>query len=143
MAIPEVAAAAGAESTAAGTTAEGTTLRTPRKGGSAMALDRKNRPADQQAKPARRQARPAAEEKPPEPPADDEDQGDEEDHGPRRSLPNPGGVVRESSWVVLGFLGWVWVALPFIKGGPSAVGQVLAAKFVNRTPDTDHTPKGK
>lgn len=43
-------------------------------------------------------------------------------------------VVREGSWVFLGFLGWVWVGLPFIKKGPAGVKEVLLAKFVNRTP---------
>jgi hypothetical protein len=67
-----------------------------------MAMDRKNRP---EPKPRPRPKPPAPQ---PEPPADEhEDQADdvEEDRGPRRSLPNPGGAVREGSWVVLGFLG--------------------------------------
>jgi hypothetical protein len=134
VAIPEVAAAAGSESAAAGTVEGGAPLRTPRPGRSAMAADRANRPPRPKPKPPAAPtpvAQPDEEEKPAAQP-DEEDQGD---RGPRRSLPNPGGAVREGSWVVLGFLGWVWVALPFIKGGPSRVGQVLAAKFINRTPE--------
>jgi hypothetical protein len=134
MAEPVAAAAVG-ESAAAGsaTAGGGAPLRTPRSGGSTMAVDGENRPRKPKPKPKPKAAPAVAPAAPAEEPAPAEEQAP--DLGPRRSLPNPGGVVREGSWVVLGFLGWVWVALPFIKSGPGGVRDVLLAKFVNRTPE--------
>lgn len=37
------------------------------------------------------------------------------------------------SGIILVFLGWSWVVLPLIKGGPSRVKAVLMAKFLNDT----------
>jgi hypothetical protein len=42
-------------------------------------------------------------------------------------------VVRDGAGVVLGFLVWVWVVLPYLNGGTARVKQVLAAKFINQT----------
>ena len=43
-----------------------------------------------------------------------------------------GGGTKFSS-VVLGFFAWVWVVLPFIRGGRPEVAAVLRAKFLNQT----------
>lgn len=133
MAAPLAAdAAAGGAASAEGASAG--TLRTPRTGGGAMALDRANRPPAAKRAPVKRAAAATPAEAAEESAPAEESEEEPRARGPRRSLPNPGGVVREGSWIVLGFLGWVWVALPFIKRGPSGVGEVLAAKFINRTP---------
>jgi len=41
-------------------------------------------------------------------------------------------IADEGAGVVLAFLAWVWVAQPLLRGGPSAVRDVLRAKFVNK-----------
>jgi hypothetical protein len=46
----------------------------------------------------------------------------------------PGGAaVRDGAGVVLGFLGGVWVVLPYLDGGAGRVKAVLKAKFINET----------
>lgn len=47
--------------------------------------------------------------------------------------PRAGSVARDGSGVVLGFLLWVWVVLPYLNGGTGQVKRVLAAKFINQT----------
>jgi hypothetical protein len=44
-------------------------------------------------------------------------------------------LATDGAGVLLGFLLWVWVALPLISGGPSEVRAVWSAKLTNRTPD--------
>jgi hypothetical protein len=140
MAAPLAAEAAGGTAVAGGTAegAAGGTLRTPRTGGGAMAMDRKNRPPKPAASAPAGPSQKKAPSKPTPAQAPEQDSAPEETEperrGERRGLPNPGGAVRDGSWIVLGFLGWVWVALPFIKSGPGGVRDVLAAKFLNRTP---------
>lgn len=51
---------------------------------------------------------------------------------PPRSYPRVRVIADEGAGVVLAFLAWVWVAQPLLRGGPSAVRDVLRAKFVNK-----------
>lgn len=46
-----------------------------------------------------------------------------------------GTAVHESAGFVIGVVVWCWVVLPFLSGGPTAVKNVLRAKFVNEGPD--------
>lgn len=58
-----------------------------------------------------------------------------------RTLPARGGsTVQDGAGVVLGFLVWVWVVLPYLNGGASNVGAVLKAKFTNKGPDGSDLP---
>lgn len=41
---------------------------------------------------------------------------------------------------MLGLLFWGWVALPFIRGGPTEVKRVLKAKFLNKAGDGSWLP---
>lgn len=45
------------------------------------------------------------------------------------------GRVNDGAGVLLGFLLWVWVVLPFLAGGKARVNAVLRAKFMNKGPD--------
>lgn len=133
-------AAAGGAATAEGAAGSSEVLRpNAYKGGSTMAVDRRNRPPKAKKSAPAPAPKPAPQQKPPSQDRTPREEPEEASDAPesrrqRRGLPNPGGAVREGSWVVLGFLGWVWVALPFIKSGPGGVRDVLAAKFLNRTP---------
>lgn len=50
------------------------------------------------------------------------------------------GTVESGAGVLLGALVWGWVILPFIKGGPTRVKDVLRAKFFNKAPDGTWLP---
>lgn len=41
---------------------------------------------------------------------------------------------------VLGLLAWAWVGLPFLRGGPAEVRNVLRAKFLNKAADGSWLP---
>lgn len=76
----------------------------------------------------------------------DDDAGDAVDSGDsgggdRQSVSIPGGKLAGAGagWV-LGVLLWGWVVLPFVKGGPVAVGKTLRAKFLNQAPDGSQLP---
>ena len=45
-----------------------------------------------------------------------------------------GGVTNGAAGFVLGLLVWGWVVMPFVRGGPGAVRDVLRAKFLNKGP---------
>lgn len=51
-----------------------------------------------------------------------------------------GGALETVSGAALALLGWAWVVLPFLRGGPKEVGHVLRAKFVNQAPDGSDLP---
>jgi len=58
-----------------------------------------------------------------------------------RTLPARGGsTARDGAGVVLGFLAWVWVVLPYLNGGTAGVRNVLRAKFTNKGPDGSDLP---
>lgn len=63
---------------------------------------------------------------------------------PKRSTGSSGStasaVVDGGAGLVLGVLVWVWVVLPFLKGGPTQVKDVLRAKFLNRSADGEWLP---
>lgn len=62
---------------------------------------------------------------------------------PRRTIPVPasvGGAVNSGAGFLLGLMAWSWIALPFLKGGPSQVKAVLMAKFLNKAPDGSFLP---
>lgn len=64
------------------------------------------------------------------------EQSDREPAGgtaPSRGLPAAPASVRDGAGVVLGFLVWVWVVLPYLDGGTARVKNVLKAKFINET----------
>lgn len=46
-----------------------------------------------------------------------------------------GTAVHETAGFIVGVVVWCWVVLPFLSGGPTAVKNVLRAKFVNEGPD--------
>jgi hypothetical protein len=50
------------------------------------------------------------------------------------------GALEAFSGAVLALLGWCWITLPFIRGGPTEVGHTLRAKFVNQAPDGSALP---
>jgi len=50
------------------------------------------------------------------------------------------GYAQEGAGWVLGLLLWAWVALPFLKGGPTQVKNVWRAKFLNQAPDGSPLP---
>lgn len=43
-----------------------------------------------------------------------------------------GGAVDNGAGLVLAFFAWVWIGLPFTKGGVKQVRDVLRAKFMNQ-----------
>lgn len=43
--------------------------------------------------------------------------------------------MNSGAGVVLAVLAWVWIGLPFLRGGPAEVKRVIRAKFINKTPD--------
>jgi len=49
-------------------------------------------------------------------------------------------TVESGAGLLLGVLVWGWVILPFIKGGPTRVKDVLRAKFFNKAPDGTWLP---
>ena len=49
-------------------------------------------------------------------------------------------LVDSGAGVVLGVLFWAWVALPFLRGGPAGVRNMLKAKFFNKAPDGTWLP---
>jgi hypothetical protein len=55
--------------------------------------------------------------------------------GPGRVRVELGSAGRQGAGFVLGLMVWGWVALPFLKGGPSEVKKVLMAKFLNKAPN--------
>lgn len=50
------------------------------------------------------------------------------------------GVVSSGAGFLLGLVFWGWVALPFLKGGPQGVKNMLKAKFLNKAPDGSWLP---
>ena len=52
-----------------------------------------------------------------------------------------GGAASDASGVILGFLVWVWVILPYLNGGTAQTKAVLAAKFLNQTSGQGKTAK--
>lgn len=42
--------------------------------------------------------------------------------------------------VILTMLAWTWIGLPFLRGGPTAVKNMLKAKFTNKAPDGSYLP---
>lgn len=49
-------------------------------------------------------------------------------------------AVDAGAGFVLGLLLWGWVVLPFVRGGPGEVRNVVRAKFINRGPDGEWLP---
>lgn len=84
------------------------------------------------------------------PPDGDEDQGDDagddsaDDRPSASTRPRSGGravsVADDGAGWILGLLLWGWVVLPFVKGGPTGVKNVLMAKFLNKAPDGSWLP---
>jgi hypothetical protein len=57
--------------------------------------------------------------------------------------PSPSGgvsMVDSGAGFVLGLLVWTWIGLPFLKGGPKGVKDMLRAKFLNKAPDGSWLP---
>lgn len=46
----------------------------------------------------------------------------------------------DGAGVLLALVVWCWVAIPFLKGGPTQVKDVLRAKFLNRGPKGEELP---
>lgn len=62
---------------------------------------------------------------------------------PRRTgfpAARPPAVVESGAGFVLGVLAWVWVGLPFLRGGRTEVRNVLRAKFFNKGADGSWLP---
>jgi len=51
-----------------------------------------------------------------------------------------GQLVDGGAGVVLAFLFWGWVGLPFLRGGPAEVKKMLRAKWLNQAPDGTWLP---
>lgn len=49
-------------------------------------------------------------------------------------------MVDSGAGFVLGLLVWTWIGLPFLQGGPTAVKNMLRAKFLNKAPDGSWLP---
>lgn len=57
------------------------------------------------------------------------------------SVSSGGGLrIDDASGFVLGLLAWSWLILPMLNGGPSAVRDILRAKFVNKDSNGDPLP---
>lgn len=62
------------------------------------------------------------------------------------SMPSPSGAAGDGAAILVGFLAWVWVILPFVKGvqsgegGPTRVRNVLRAKLTNKGPNGEPLP---
>lgn len=116
----EAAAGAGAAPAATGAAAAGrsTALRTPRPGRSAMATEY---PKEPKALAVPESKEPKAPKAPGEPAVPDFGAG------------VSGGSTDVGTFVLL-FLGWVWVALPLLTGGPAKVKELWQAKWLNQNP---------
>lgn len=53
---------------------------------------------------------------------------------------NMPGPVSSGAGFILAVLFWSWVALPFLKGGPTGVRNMLRAKFLNKGADGSWLP---
>lgn len=60
--------------------------------------------------------------------------------GTGSSSSSAGSFVSSGAGFVLGLLVWTWVGLPFLQGGPTAVKNMLRAKFLNKAPDGSWLP---
>lgn len=49
-------------------------------------------------------------------------------------------ITSNGGGFLLALLVWGWVGLPFLRGGPAQVRNVLRAKFVNKGPDGKWLP---
>lgn len=76
----------------------------------------------------KRAEKPAAQDKPSEPAASEPT---------TVSVPS---TVSGGAGFILGVLFWSWIALPFLKNGPSGVTNMLRAKFTNKAPDGSWLP---
>ncbi len=54
--------------------------------------------------------------------------------------PAGGGMVSNGAGFVLALVFWGWVVLPFVKGGPAGVRDVIRAKFINKAADGSWLP---
>ncbi len=50
------------------------------------------------------------------------------------------GATETGAGVILALMFWTWVALPFLKSGPTGVRNVLRAKWFNKAPDGTWLP---
>jgi len=91
--------------------------------------------SDSEKKPPKDEEPPPQEEQPQEEPQD----GRQRSIG-RPSMRGPGGMASDGAGVVLAFLTWSWIVLPYLQGGPERVRNVLRAKFVNKGPKGDFLP---
>lgn len=77
-------------------------------------------------------------------PADDDTSPSTSSTGSTRSAPQVNvampGAVSSGAGFILAVLFWSWVALPFLKGGPAGVGNMLKAKFLNKAADGSWLP---
>lgn len=75
-------------------------------------------------------------------PALDQEPTEQDDIGSRYRprLPETGSTADQGAGLILGMLLWAWVGLPFLKGGPKQVKDVLRAKWLNRAPDGSDLP---
>jgi len=143
------AAARGAAKAAAGKKAPAAASRTRKVGQASMATEfpsgkPKNRPpkeagatvvtSDSEKKP------PKDEEQPPQEEPQEEPQDGRQRSIGRPSMRGPGGMANDGAGVVLAFLAWSWVVLPYLQGGPERVRNVLRAKFVNKGPKGEFLP---
>jgi hypothetical protein len=53
------------------------------------------------------------------------------------SIPGP---VSSGAGFLLAVVFWGWIALPFLKNGPTGVRNMLRAKFTNKAPDGSWLP---
>jgi hypothetical protein len=54
--------------------------------------------------------------------------------------PAPPAWADTGAGVLLAFVFWTWVAVPFLKAGPGAVKTIIKAKFTNKAPDGSWLP---
>lgn len=60
--------------------------------------------------------------------------------GRRLHIPGTSGVVSNGAGFLLALAFWGWIILPFVKGGPGGVRDVIRAKFINKGPDGSWLP---
>ena len=121
-------AAAPADLVAAGTSTSGQRMRSKPAKPTSGSEDAGGDPSSPPARKGRESASPSA--------------GGQESSATGLSWPTlqPSAHVETGAGFVLGALFWAWVGLPFLKGGPSQVRDVLRAKFCNRGPDGGWLP---